>query len=122
MGAFVFLFLARLLSESYIKNIFAQISLLMLIAMAAKNAILIVEFAKIKFDECLSMFDAAVEAARLRFRPILMTTFAFIRGVLPLILASGAGPKREINGCGPARRPGLSHCNGRFLLPHALCP
>ena len=69
-GAFLFLYLARLFDELYLNNIFAQISLVMLIAMAAKNAILIVEFAKIKFDEGLSLFEAAVEAARLRFRPI----------------------------------------------------
>ena len=99
MGAFGFLYLARLFSESYLTNLFAQISLVMLIAMAAKNAILIVEFAKLKFDEGLSLFDAAVEAAKLRFRPILMTSFAFILGVLPLILASGAGAEaRKVMG------------------------
>jgi HAE1 family hydrophobic/amphiphilic exporter-1 len=99
MGAFGSLYLARLFSEGYLTNIFAQISLVMLIAMAAKNAILIVEFAKIKFDEGLNLFDAAVEAAKLRFRPILMTSFAFILGVLPLILASGAGAEaRKVMG------------------------
>jgi HAE1 family hydrophobic/amphiphilic exporter-1 len=99
MGAFGSLYLARLFSESYLTNIFAQISLVMLIAMAAKNAILIVEFAKLKFDEGLSLFDAAVAAAKLRFRPILMTSFAFILGVLPLILASGAGAEaRKVMG------------------------
>jgi HAE1 family hydrophobic/amphiphilic exporter-1 len=99
LGAFGSLYLARLLSESYLTNLFAQISLIMLIAMAAKNAILIVEFAKIKFDEGLSLFDAAVAAAKLRFRPILMTSFAFILGVLPLILASGAGAEaRKVMG------------------------
>ena len=76
-----------------------QISLVMLIAMAAKNAILIVEFAKLKFDEGLSLFDAAVAAARLRFRPILMTAFSFILGVLPLVIASGAGAEaRKVMG------------------------
>jgi HAE1 family hydrophobic/amphiphilic exporter-1 len=99
LGAFGSLYLARLLSESYLTNLFAQISLIMLIAMAAKNAILIVEFAKLKFDEGLSLFDAAVAAAKLRFRPILMTSFAFILGVLPLILASGAGAEsRKVMG------------------------
>ncbi|MEM9674867.1 MAG: efflux RND transporter permease subunit [Bacteroidota bacterium] len=98
-GAFLFLFLARLLSESYLLNIFAQISLVMLIAMAAKNAILIVEFAKIKFDEGLSLLEAAIEAARLRFRPILMTAFSFILGILPLIVASGSGAEaRKVMG------------------------
>ncbi len=99
MGAFGFLYVARLFSESYLTNIFVQVSLVMLIAMAAKNAILIVEFAKLKFDEGLSLFDAAVEAATLRFRPILMTTFAFILGILPLLLASGAGAEaRKVMG------------------------
>ena len=95
-GAFLALYLARLYSESYELNIFAQIALVMLIAMAAKNAILIVEFAKLEFDKGLSLFDAAVKAAKLRFRPILMTAFSFILGVLPLVIASGAGAEARI--------------------------
>ena len=63
----------------------------MLIGLAAKNAILIVEFAVLKRDEGLSASAAAVEAARLRFRPILMTSLAFILGVMPLVFSSGAG-------------------------------
>src|SRR5438477_2312769 len=63
----------------------------MLIGLAAKNAILIVEFAKAKHDEGLTLEDAALTSARLRFRPILMTAFAFILGVIPLMKASGAG-------------------------------
>jgi multidrug efflux pump len=63
----------------------------MLIGLAAKNAILIVEFAKAKNEEGLSLEDAALTSARLRFRPILMTAFAFILGVIPLMKASGAG-------------------------------
>jgi HAE1 family hydrophobic/amphiphilic exporter-1 len=63
----------------------------MLIAMAAKNAILIVEFAKLKFDEGMSLVESARESARLRFRPILMTAFSFILGIFPLVVASGAG-------------------------------
>ena len=63
----------------------------MLVGLACKNAILIVEFAKQRQDAGLSRFDAAVEASRLRLRPILMTSFAFIFGVIPLVLASGAG-------------------------------
>jgi multidrug efflux pump subunit AcrB len=62
-----------------------------LIGLAAKNAILIVEFAKAKQDEGMSVEDAALDSARLRFRPILMTAFAFILGVVPLMLSSGAG-------------------------------
>ncbi len=95
-GAFLGLVIARIFSESYELNIFAQIALVMLIAMAAKNAILIVEFAKIEFDKGLSLYDSAIKAAKLRFRPILMTAFSFILGVLPLVVASGAGAEARV--------------------------
>jgi HAE1 family hydrophobic/amphiphilic exporter-1 len=95
-GAFIALFAARQFSQSYELNVFAQIALVMLIAMAAKNAILIVEFAKLEFDKGLSLFDAAIKAAKLRFRPILMTAFSFILGVFPLVLASGAGAEARV--------------------------
>lgn len=72
-------------------NIYAQIGLIMLIGLVAKNAILIVEFAKLKHEEGMPLSEAAREGARLRFRPILMTSFAFILGVVPLMTASGAG-------------------------------
>jgi len=72
-------------------NVYVQVGNIMLIGLAAKNAILIVEFAKARHDEGRSIEDAALESARLRFRPILMTAFAFILGVVPLMLASGAG-------------------------------
>jgi HAE1 family hydrophobic/amphiphilic exporter-1 len=72
-------------------NVFVQVGLVMLIGLAAKNSILIVEFAKLKRDEGMPAREAALEAARLRFRPILMTAFAFILGVVPLMLASGSG-------------------------------
>ena len=95
-GAFAALLLARLLSPSYELNVFAQIALVMLIAMAAKNAILIIEFANLEFNKGLSLFDAAIKAAKMRFRPILMTAFSFILGVLPLVLASGAGAEARV--------------------------
>ncbi|HXU90789.1 MAG TPA: efflux RND transporter permease subunit, partial [Methylomirabilota bacterium] len=86
LGAFLGVWLA-----GYDNNVYVQIGNIMLIGLAAKNAILIVEFAKAKHEEGKSVEEAAIEAARLRFRPILMTAFAFIIGVVPLILASGAG-------------------------------
>jgi multidrug efflux pump subunit AcrB len=72
-------------------NIFTQIGLIVLVGLACKNAILIVEFAKHKQDEGMSPFQAAIEACRLRLRPILMTSIAFIAGVFPLVVAHGAG-------------------------------
>jgi multidrug efflux pump subunit AcrB len=72
-------------------NIFTQIGLIVLVGLASKNAILIVEFAKRLEDSGKSIMEAAIEAARLRLHPILMTSFAFILGVVPLVLAKGAG-------------------------------
>ena len=72
-------------------NIFTQIGFIVLIGLACKNAILIVEFAKEKFDHGMSPFDAAIESCRLRLRPILMTSIAFIAGVYPLVVSTGAG-------------------------------
>ena len=77
--------------RSYPYDIYTQIGIVTLIGLAAKNAILIVEFARMRREEGHSIVDAALEAAKLRLRPILMTSFAFILGVLPLALASGAG-------------------------------
>src|SRR4029450_5721934 len=75
----------------YDDNVYVQIGLIMLVGLAAKNAILIVEFAKAKHEEGMSVRDAALQSPRLRCRPILMTAFAFILGVVPLMRASGAG-------------------------------
>jgi HAE1 family hydrophobic/amphiphilic exporter-1 len=72
-------------------NVYTQIGLVLLVGLATKNAILIVEFAKERCEEGMGAAEAAVEASRLRFRPILMTAFSFILGVLPLVFASGAG-------------------------------
>ena len=78
-------------------NIYAQIGLILLIGLAAKNAILIVEFAKMKRDAGEDVVSAAIGAAKLRLRPIIMTSFAFILGVVPLILASGAGAASRVS-------------------------
>jgi multidrug efflux pump subunit AcrB len=72
-------------------DVYFQIGLLVLIGLAAKNAILIVEFAAQEMTKGLSPMEAAVEAARLRFRPIVMTSLAFVLGVVPLVVATGAG-------------------------------
>jgi multidrug efflux pump len=72
-------------------NVYGQIGLVTLVGLSAKNAILIVEFAKLNRENGMPIFEAALEAARLRLRPILMTSFAFILGVVPLMIASGAG-------------------------------
>ena len=98
-GAMLGLWLTGLFLPGYQNNVFAQIGLVMLIGLSAKNAILIVEFAKMKSDEGMDALTAATEAARERFRPILMTAFSFILGVMPLLVASGAGAEaRKVMG------------------------
>jgi HAE1 family hydrophobic/amphiphilic exporter-1 len=99
-GAYLGLYLARqFMGPSYVNNVFAQIGLIMLIGLAAKNAILIVEFAKMELESGKPLMEATLNAAKLRFRPILMTAFAFILGVVPLLTATGAGAEgRKVMG------------------------
>jgi hydrophobe/amphiphile efflux-1 (HAE1) family protein len=87
MGAYAVVWVIPWLNN----NVFFQIGLLTLIALSAKNAILVVEFAEEQRHEGKSIYDAAMEAARLRYRPMMMTSFAFLAGMLPLIFSSGAG-------------------------------
>jgi HAE1 family hydrophobic/amphiphilic exporter-1 len=104
--------------SGYDNNVYVQIGNIMLIGLAAKNAILIVEFAKAKQDEGQEIEAAALESARLRFRPILMTAFAFILGVVPLMIASGAGAGAQ-NVMGTAVFWGMLVATGFgvFLIP-----
>jgi HAE1 family hydrophobic/amphiphilic exporter-1 len=113
LGAFFGVWLA-----GYDNNVYVQIGNIMLIGLAAKNAILIVEFAKARRDEGRPVEEAALESARLRFRPILMTAFAFILGVVPLMLASGAGAGAQ-NVMGTAVFWGMlvATAIGVFLIP-----
>jgi hydrophobe/amphiphile efflux-1 (HAE1) family protein len=113
LGAFFGVWLA-----GYDNNVYVQIGLIMLVGLAAKNAILIVEFAKAKHEQGQALEDAALESARLRFRPILMTAFAFILGVVPLMLASGAGAGAQ-NVMGTAVFWGMliATALGVFLIP-----
>jgi HAE1 family hydrophobic/amphiphilic exporter-1 len=106
-GAFGILWLRRVLLGLFLppylvqieSDVYSQIGLVMLIGLAAKNAILIVEFAKVEYENGKPLADAALEGAKLRLRPILMTSFAFILGCVPLWTATGAGSvARQIMG------------------------
>jgi HAE1 family hydrophobic/amphiphilic exporter-1 len=109
LGAWVF---------GFDNNVYVQVGLIMLIGLAAKNAILIVEFAKMKQDGGASVEDAALEGAKLRFRPILMTAFAFILGCVPLMRASGSGAASQ-NVMGTAVVFGMLVATviGLFIIP-----
>jgi len=100
LGALGGLYLSRIfLGEAYLNNIFAQIGILTLVGLAAKNAILIVEFARLSMHQGMPLMEATLHAAKVRFRPILMTAFAFILGVVPLVLSKGAGAEgRKVMG------------------------
>ena len=126
-GAFAVLFSRRIIDLLVLKdynglglefNVYAQIGLVMLIGLAAKNAILIVEFAKLEFDKGRPLADAALEGARLRLRPILMTSFAFILGCVPLWRASGSGAlSRQVMGTAVIGGMAASSAIAIFIIP-----
>jgi HAE1 family hydrophobic/amphiphilic exporter-1 len=125
-GAFLFLWLRRVISGWFLpgymiqieNDVYSQIGLVMLIGLAAKNAILIVEFAKDKYEQGMNLMDAALEGARLRLRPILMTSFAFILGCVPLWMATGAGAVgRQIMGTAVIGGMLAASAVGIFFVP-----
>ncbi len=113
LGAYIGLTLRGMASDIY-----AQIGLVMLIGLAAKNAILIVEFAKLAYERGRPLVDAAIEGARLRLRPILMTSFAFIFGSVPLAIATGAGSgARLVLGTAVVFGMSVATLIGIFIIP-----
>jgi HAE1 family hydrophobic/amphiphilic exporter-1 len=125
-GAFAVLWLRRWVMGLYLpqymvqieNDVYSQIGLVMLIGLAAKNAILIVEFAKEKFEGGMGLAEAALEGGRIRLRPILMTSFAFILGCVPLWTASGAGSVgRQIMGTTVIGGMLAASAVGIFLIP-----
>jgi HAE1 family hydrophobic/amphiphilic exporter-1 len=107
-----------LLSRKFDNNVYAQIGLVMLVGLTAKNAILIVEFAKSQREAGRPIVEAALEGARLRLRPILMTSFAFIFGCLPLWIATGAGAAaRRMLGTAVVSGMLAATFLGTFLIP-----
>jgi HAE1 family hydrophobic/amphiphilic exporter-1 len=112
-GAFAFILL-----RSMEMNLYAQIGLVMLIGLSAKNAILIVEFAKVEYEKGRDIADAALEGAKLRLRPILMTSFAFILGCVPLAIASGSGAvSRKVMGTAVIGGMLTATCIAIFIIP-----
>jgi HAE1 family hydrophobic/amphiphilic exporter-1 len=110
--------LIGMLARGFDLNVYAQIGLVMLIGLSAKNAILIVEFAKMRREEGKEILDAAVEGSRLRLRPILMTSFAFILGCVPLMIASGSGAAaRSTMGTGVVYGMTIATAVGLFIIP-----
>jgi len=110
--------LVGMFARGYDLNVYAQIGLVMLIGLSAKNAILIVEFAKMKREEGVEILDAAVQGSKLRLRPILMTSFAFILGCVPLMLATGSGAaSRSTMGTGVVYGMTIATAVGLFIIP-----
>jgi HAE1 family hydrophobic/amphiphilic exporter-1 len=104
--------------RGYENNVYAQIGIIMLIGLAAKNAILIVEFAKMEFEKGKPWLEAAIEGARLRLRPILMTSFAFILGAVPLAIAMGSGAEsRKVMGTAVVFGMTVATLIGVFIIP-----
>jgi HAE1 family hydrophobic/amphiphilic exporter-1 len=129
-GAFAILWLRRVLLGVFLPpymvqietDVYSQIGLVMLIGLTAKNAILIVEFAKDEYEKGKPLVDAALEGARLRLRPILMTSFAFILGCVPLWTASGAGSvARQIMGTTVIGGMMAASAIGIFFVPAIFC-
>jgi HAE1 family hydrophobic/amphiphilic exporter-1 len=117
-GAYVGIWLRHQESSLVTNNVYAQIGLIVLIGLSAKNAILIVEFAKRRHERGRPLADAAIEGARLRLRPILMTSFAFLLGVLPLAFAHGAGAvARQIMGTAVLGGTAAATLIAVFLIP-----
>ncbi len=107
-----------LLMRGFENNVYAQIGIIMLIGLAAKNAILIVEFAKMEFDNGKPFIEAAILGAKLRLRPILMTSFAFILGAVPLAIAAGSGAEsRKVMGTAVVFGMGIATLIGVFIIP-----
>lgn len=118
-GALLFILISHLVNPLYVNDVYLQISLIMLIALAAKNAILVVEYAdRMFFEENLSLKESAYNAAKLRVRPILMTAFAFILGVMPLVFASGVyAVARNVIGIALVGGMGVATFVGIYLYP-----
>jgi HAE1 family hydrophobic/amphiphilic exporter-1 len=125
-GAFAFLWLRRWLTGLFLpaysvtieNDVYSQIGLVMLIGLAAKNSILVVAFAKANYEKGMPLVEAALDAARVRYRPLMMTSIAFILGCVPLWTASGAGAiARQVMGTAVIGGMVIETFVGRYLVP-----